>query len=833
MNFTLAAGGIPSLALLPILSFTVIDISSTQAPAPVAAAPTAAPVTPVAATGKPLVLSQEYVKGVNDALHARHDVWGDQVLARPEGPTYDNVKDYLVPLMHGDPDLTDSGTYYIPFGQHHGKQDLSLENALHVADGSQFYSNSPANNPFSEQYGNTWNIYVGAEGDEPYGSSPGRLKPPDLADGYPILQTEYVDAQGVRYRQESFVARTSEIPDAAGFGNLVSWIRVAVEPGASTAKQTLLNFVPSKHRPSDIPKGRLPRVLELSGNRLISAQPQPNTTYMFFSPGATYPAPTKNLVSPALQYSVDLSGGEPTTVYLVRLNQAGQAGQIVADADSYAKARASVIRYWDDRLGHAARFDVPEREVMEAQRGLLIQNLNMGKWYSIGNFYQTTYTEQYTALKTIGEYGFPDLERKLNEQLMDFTQGGRQGFNGLFMGVKMWSAANYYKRTRDKEFIDKFTPTFAKWARVFADQIAADPNGLLQKEKWAGDVGGAAYALSYNQGYGFAGLRDMVQVWSMSGHEDLAKQYAPLVARFGKSLQDAIERSEVKLADGSRFVPARLLEDTRPYDPITGTVEGSYWNLVITHPLGVGVIEPRSARAEGVSRYLSNHGSRLLGLIRFSMVPVGKADPNAGHGMQSPGVDPPYNYDLAEFLADNGESEQLVLGLYGMLAHAVTRGTYVGSEGSTIGPVPGEYYRQMGRPPNSVATAAILNYLRLMLVHETAADDGRPDGLELAYSTPRAWLAAGKRIAVSDAPTDFGPVSYSLEAVGKGLVRASVELPPRLTPRERLCLRVRVPAGQDIVHVTVNGQPHGKFERATGTIDLTGHSGQLALTIQF
>ena len=85
---------------------------------------------------------------------------------------------------------------------------------------------------------------------------------------------------------------------------------------------------------------------------------------------------------------------------------------------------------------------------------------------------------------------------------------------------------------------------------------------------------------------------------------------------------------------------------------------------------------------------------------------------------------------------------------------------------------------------------------------------------------------------MSNAPTDFGPVSYTLEAVGKDLVRASVVVPPRLTPRDRLSLRVRVPAGQDIIHVTVNGQPHGKFERATGTIDLTGQSGQLALTIQ-
>jgi len=141
------------------------------------------------------------------------------------------------------------------------------------------------------------------------------------------------------------------------------------------------------------------------------------------------------------------------------------------------------------------------------------------------------------------------------------------------------------------------------------------------------------------------------------------------------------------------------------------------------------------------------------------------------------------------------------------------------------------HYRQMGRPPNSVATAAILNYLRLMLVHETAAADGRPDGLELAHATPRGWLAAGKRIAVSDAPTAFGPASYTLEAVGEDLVRASVKVPPRLAPGDRLSLRVRVPGGRDVTRVTVNGRPHEEVDRATGTIDLTGYSGQLTVTI--
>lgn len=35
-----------------------------------------------------------------------------------------------------------------------------------------------------------------------------------------------------------------------------------------------------------------------------------------------------------------------------------------------------------------------------------------------------------------------------------------------------------------------------------------------------------------------------------------------------------------------------------------------------------------------------------------------------------------------------------------------------------------------------------------------------------------------------------------------------------------------------VTQVTVNGQPHAKFDQASGTIDLTGHTGELTLAIQ-
>lgn len=194
-----------------------------------------------------------------------------------------------------------------------------------------------------------------------------------------------------------------------------------------------------------------------------------------------------------------------------------------------------------------------------------------------------------------------------------------------------------------------------------------------------------------------------------------------------------------------------------------------------------GLFEPGSQQVEAIEKYLFDHGSRMLGTIRFNMEGEASdhADPNGAPGYSSRGTDPMYGYDLAENLADDDRGDQLVLAFYGMLAHSVTRGTDVGGEGNTVGPVPGEYYRQMNNPPNSVTAAAILNHLRLMLVHETTVG-GQVDGLQLAHSTPRGWLEPGKRIAVTDAPTDFGPVSYTLDAVSADRADATVDVPPRL-----------------------------------------------------
>ena len=95
--------------------------------------------------------------------------------------------------------LTDSGVYYLAFGQPRGPGGTG-EVQLHVADGSQIVSRM-ADGP-------TLSVDVGPRGRERYGACLARLAPSALYRGYlPILETSYRDAHGARYGQESFAVR--------------------------------------------------------------------------------------------------------------------------------------------------------------------------------------------------------------------------------------------------------------------------------------------------------------------------------------------------------------------------------------------------------------------------------------------------------------------------------------------------------------------------------------------------------------------------------------------------------------------------------------------------
>ncbi len=697
-----------------------------------------------------------YGRGVDRALRAKRDVWGEALLASPQGPTYDAVARRLRPLLlargPGKRPVTASGVHYVPFGQPSGPQGGGAV-ALHVADGSQIVSERVG--------GRSLTVFVGRTARERYGSCLRRLSI-GLAEGYlPVLETRYVDATGVRYRQESFAGRIAG--DA-----LTSFVKLTVDAtSASTA------------------------------------------------------ARVRFLVSRGASVAYDVPRGSSRDVYVAWRVTPGIVRTTAAE--SYDAARTATISYWERRLAEGAALDVPDERVADAARALLIQNVTLAWRYSIGNPYEEfSFPESLDVAQVDAEYGFDAVARAVLRVSLTRRPAPYPNWK---RGEKLVGWAAYYRLTRDAGELGRVTPVLRRYVDGLGRQITASPGGLLQRERYSSDIPDNVLGL-HSQTVVWQGLRELGQSWAETGRPALARRCRVLAARLERGLRRAVARSQRRLADGSLFVPVRLLEAERPYESLTQSRAGSYWNLVMPYALASGFFRPRGVQANGIRRYVQRHGGRLLGLVRAGAYALYRSP-----AYPTSGTDHVYNLNVARFLADNGRPDELALGLYGALGGAMAPGTFVSGEAASIAPLGRRDVRAMYLPPNSASNAAFLVTLRLLLVHEVRDRSGAPRDLELAFGAPRVWLRPGKRIAVRDVPTSFGPVSYSIQTA-RSDVDVQVDLPARKRPRA-IALRLRLPAGARIGEVLLGGRPYDRVDRRTGTIDLSGRSGHVEVGVAY
>ena len=84
---------------------------------------------------------------------------------------------------------------------------------------------------------------------------------------------------------------------------------------------------------------------------------------------------------------------------------------------------------------------------------------------------------------------------------------------------------------------------------------------------------------------------------------------------------------------------------------------------------------------------------------------------------------------------------------------------------------------------------------------------------------------------MNGAPTSFGPISYSLDSGVRSLARTYRSRAGRRCGS--LSLRLRRPGGERITRVELDRRAFRRFDPAAETIDLTGHTGSVTLTVHF
>lgn len=743
-----------SIALVAIALVAAVAVRANAAPA------TACP---------PRTAGAAYTADLNRAVASKRDLLGGRLLRRRGGPTLAAAQHLLTPLSRalqwGAKPLTASGSYYLPFSFDFTPNGDAVY-ALHVADGSQIVTRRIG--------GPSLSIDVGS-GTELYGSCTSRLAPAKLAEGWlPILQTSYVDANGVRYHQESFAGRAY---GKFGARSVISFVRLTVDASQSTRGATV-RLVSS------------PRLAHTGPDRLgLKGQ-----TRLIYSDGAEF-------ADGVVRYPV--AAGERTTIYAEWLNAPSDAQYVHANASTYDVARATVIQFWQAQLAQGATIQVPERAVQNALQAIVTQLIAYGWRYSIGNPYEElSYEESLDAAEVAAELGYPEVAKSVIDFALARMHARSFRFNAFRGAHLLYTAAAYYRLTHDRAFLRAATPELATLVRRIAAR--REKSGLLAPEALSTDLENHFVHSVPGEIEAVEGLEAIARAWGSTADGHRARALAQSLDR---ALRPALARGSKRLKDGSLFVPDQLPQ--KPFAQLTATRDGSYWNLVMPEAFGTGWFAPQTATSRGILRYLLQHGSRFLGVPRTYAHTVYGDEAGAGLAQV-------YGLGISRFLADNDQPDQLDLTLYGMLAAGMTPGTYISGEAVSLLPVRSAYERSMFMPPNTGANASFLGTLRELLVHEA------PAGLDLAFATPRSWLADGKQIVVQDAPTRFGKVSFTLERHGSA-IDGSLVVPAGSHAR----LRLRVPAGERIARVVV-GSTVVRADRA-GTVDLGTRHGSISL----
>ncbi len=485
----------------------------------------------------------------------------------------------------------------------------------------------------------------------------------------------------------------------------------------------------------------------------------------------------------------------------------------------YDEQRRACISAWETILQNGTTAEVSEPVITNAWRTALISSLCLVSSnrmnYSAGNQYEKMLeNEGADAVEALLLWGQTALARELIPPLLGLA---RKGLEFDYAGRKLQLLARYFQLTRDTDLLKAQAPQWSKELQLLL--TSRTNSGLFPREHYSAELAAPVVSLHANA-QAWRALRDFAPVLAALGQTDSSRLCLQSAASFRQSIMDAVEKVERK-EDDSTFVPIALSGEDEPYETITGSRMGTYWNLMMHGVLGTGIFA--AERETGILNYLERHGALCMGMPRIRS--------SGTFWNSSEAIAPFAAARRLSLLLQRDEPDKALAGFYAILAQGFTRDSFVGSETVSLVPLDSRG-RQLFCPPNSAANASILRLLRELLVQEVDTDDdGEPETLRLLFGTPRAWLDDQKEIRLARAPTAFGPVSLSIKSnLEQGELHASIELPPRLP--QRTLLRLRLPAGWRAL-IGRSGERTFRVDYS-GAIELVGMLGKvdIVFTVQ-
>jgi len=548
----------------------------------------------------------------------------------------------------------------------------------------------------------------------------------------------------------------------------------------------------------------------------------------------------------------------------------------------YATERARVVQYWTHLVDAGRRFSVPEPKFNDLTRSVVAQiHISAAKDPGTGLYilpaasyaYDVFWNEacyQALLLDTLGQKddaarfletimrlqgsrNFPGLQTgppdgifhgaKISDTY-DYTMSGY----GLDHGTVLWTLAQHYLYTRDRQWLEHAWPHMKKAIDWIEQQRAAnkitDIHG--QKVRWYGLL--PACQLEDNpdwanwfviDAYAWAGMARTAEALADIGSpeaERVRRQADDYLRDIRDDIRRAIESAPVvRMQDGAYepYVPVTPTRRFRIFGPIRRDYYQRYGQPADVNPL----------------MRLGADRDTLCGPVLFLFLGV--------FDVHEP---------IANWILDDWEDNETLSSGMGMNVHGMTDDRYWFSQGgmvfqaNLVNPVPAYlrlhetsaairdlyndfvacFYPQVnvfteefhqwrhGSGPfyKTPDEARFTHRLRDTL----ALEDG--DTLWLAPGAPRRWLASSDGIRVDRLQTFFGPVSYNLHAGSEtGVIEGEVTLPNVRAPKTAW-LVVRPPSGR-IQSVTLDGKPWTKIDRALEAVELPASAAPMRIEVRY
>lgn len=433
------------------------------------------------------------------------------------------------------------------------------------------------------------------------------------------------------------------------------------------------------------------------------------------------------------------AGGHVSFTWQIPLDPppAGTAADRALDSVPPSAARAEFTRMWAKEESGMAKIEVPEAKVGDTYRAAVAQILS-SRYLAPTGWVQGVNKLQYQAfwirdgtLETDAlDLAGLHTQATQNLRFMDALQRP----DGLFIdragqydgfGQALWALSQHSRLARDRSYAQAQLTRIGAAVQWLSLTTATDPLGLLP----AADPGDDELAFGHIAGddlWAAAGLRSAIATAKLAGRDDLAGEWQAVDTRFEISLERAI---------------AAALPRAGRIPPVLDATGGQDWgNYNAAYP--VQVLAPTSAAVKATVAWARAHMRE--GLATY-------ADGSSLHDYLG---FPIFQTELAE-----GRTTDALTGLYSELAH--TTSTDGGWEW-TVPPF-GSRSAPADMSPHGTFSADYVALLRDMLVAEPPGG-----GVSLLDGASPAWLAPGEHIAVTDAPTAYGTVSFVERSTAAG-----------------------------------------------------------------